>query len=206
MRAGALGVLAGLRPARLGDAGRGDAFVLRPPAGGDPAAAAAGHAHSGAVGEWPDAGLLADLLRRNGFGPSLLHVLEALGGPRERIRSVSADTGALDDVDPLNLVGIEVAAEPDARIMPLARGLPEALFEHDGQITKARGARGDTWRRWPREPANCCGMSAVAPARSPSSGRCAIPPTAPSASRRGRIVRRGPGAMRWPWASRTCGS
>ncbi len=82
-------------------------------------------------------GLLADLLRRNGFGPSLLHVLEALGGPRERIRSVSANTGALDDVDPLNLVGIEVAAEPDARILPLARGLPEALFEHDGQITKA---------------------------------------------------------------------
>jgi precorrin-6B C5,15-methyltransferase / cobalt-precorrin-6B C5,C15-methyltransferase len=83
-------------------------------------------------------GLLADLLRRNGFGPSLLHVLEALGGPRERMRSVSAaTTGALDNVDPLNLVGVEVAAEQSARILPLARGLPEALFEHDGQITKA---------------------------------------------------------------------
>jgi precorrin-6B C5,15-methyltransferase / cobalt-precorrin-6B C5,C15-methyltransferase len=82
-------------------------------------------------------GLLASLLCRNGFGSSLLHVLEALGGPRERIRSVSANTGALDDVDPLNLVGVEVAADPGARILPLARGLPEALFEHDGQITKA---------------------------------------------------------------------
>jgi precorrin-6Y C5,15-methyltransferase (decarboxylating) len=30
-----------------------------------------------------------------------------------------------------------VAADPGARILPLARGLPEALFEHDGQITKA---------------------------------------------------------------------
>jgi precorrin-6Y C5,15-methyltransferase (decarboxylating) len=82
-------------------------------------------------------GLLADLLCRNGFGPSLMHVLEALGGPRERIRSVSANVGMPDDVDPLNLVGIEVAAEPGARVLPLARGLPEALFEHDGQITKA---------------------------------------------------------------------
>jgi precorrin-6Y C5,15-methyltransferase (decarboxylating) len=82
-------------------------------------------------------GLLADLLRRNGFGPSLLHVLEALGGPRERMRSVRANTCVLEDVDPLNLVGIEVAVEPGARVLPLARGLPEALFEHDGQITKA---------------------------------------------------------------------
>jgi precorrin-6Y C5,15-methyltransferase (decarboxylating) len=83
-------------------------------------------------------GLLADLLQRNGFGPSLLHVLEALGGPRERIRSVSTSAiGGLDDIDPLNLVGVEVAAEPGARILPLARGLPEVLFEHDGQITKA---------------------------------------------------------------------
>jgi precorrin-6Y C5,15-methyltransferase (decarboxylating) len=82
-------------------------------------------------------GLLANLLSRNGFGPSLLHVLEALGGPRERIRGVSANTGALDGVDPLNLVGVEVVAEPGARVLPLARGLPEALFEHDGQITKA---------------------------------------------------------------------
>ncbi len=82
-------------------------------------------------------GLLADLLRRNGFGPSLLHVLEALGGLRERIRSAAANAGAWDDVDPLNLVGVEVAAEPGARVLPLARGLPEALFEHDGQITKA---------------------------------------------------------------------
>lgn len=82
-------------------------------------------------------GLLAGLLCRNGFGPSFLHVLEALGGPRERIRCVVANTGMLDDVDPLNLVGVEVAAEPGARVLPLARGLPVALFEHDGQITKA---------------------------------------------------------------------
>jgi precorrin-6Y C5,15-methyltransferase (decarboxylating) len=80
---------------------------------------------------------VADLLCRNGFSRSVMHVLEALGGPRERIRSVSADGGVPADLDPLNLVGIEVVAEPDARVLPLARGLADALFEHDGQITKS---------------------------------------------------------------------
>ncbi len=34
------------------------------------------------------------------------------------------------------MLAIEVAAGPDARIIPLAPGLPDDLFEHDGQITK----------------------------------------------------------------------
>ena len=63
---------------------------------------------------------LADLLRRHGFGPSVLHVLEALGGPRERVRTTTADAYAWDDVQALNLVGIEVAATPGARVVPLA--------------------------------------------------------------------------------------
>ena len=40
------------------------------------------------------------------------------------------------EVDPLNLVAIEVVAEPGARVIPRTPGLPDALFEHDGQITK----------------------------------------------------------------------
>jgi len=40
------------------------------------------------------------------------------------------------DVDPLNTIAIEVVAEPGARVIPHAAGLPDALFEHDGQITK----------------------------------------------------------------------
>ncbi len=81
-------------------------------------------------------GALAALLCRNGFGPSVLHVLEALGGPRERVLTCTAESGPPGDVGTLNLVGIEVAAAPGARVLPLTGGLPDELFEHDGQITK----------------------------------------------------------------------
>lgn len=79
---------------------------------------------------------IAALLAGNGFGSSAVSVLEALGGPNERRRTVTADSFDLKDVQPLNVVAIEVAAGPDARILPLTAGLGDALFEHDGQLTK----------------------------------------------------------------------
>ena len=79
---------------------------------------------------------LALLLAQSGFGRSRLTVLEALGGPRERIRATQAAAFDLGTVDALNVVAIEVAAEPDARIIARASGLADDLFEHDGQITK----------------------------------------------------------------------
>jgi precorrin-6Y C5,15-methyltransferase (decarboxylating) len=79
---------------------------------------------------------LARLLADAGFGRSRLTVLEALGGPRERIRAATAAAFDLGDVDPLNAVALEVEASPGARVLACAAGLPDALFEHDGQITK----------------------------------------------------------------------
>jgi precorrin-6Y C5,15-methyltransferase (decarboxylating) len=79
---------------------------------------------------------VASYLASRGFGSSMLHVLEAIGGPRERLRTTTADRFGLNDVEALNLVGIEVEAGADARIIPLASGLPDEMFEHDGQITK----------------------------------------------------------------------
>jgi precorrin-6Y C5,15-methyltransferase (decarboxylating) len=79
---------------------------------------------------------LARLLADAGFGRSRLTVLEALGGPRERIRAATAAAFDLGDVDPLNAVALEVEASPGARVLARAAGLPDALFEHDGQITK----------------------------------------------------------------------
>ena len=79
---------------------------------------------------------LAQLLAQSGFGKTRLTVLEALGGPRERVRSITAADFALGAVDPLNTVALEIEAATDARIVPLACGIPDRLFEHDGQITK----------------------------------------------------------------------
>jgi precorrin-6B C5,15-methyltransferase / cobalt-precorrin-6B C5,C15-methyltransferase len=85
-------------------------------------------------GEEPRA--LAQILRHSGFGASRLTVLEALGGPRERVRATTAADFDLGAVDALNTLAIEVEAAPDARVIARAPGLSDALFEHDGQITK----------------------------------------------------------------------
>ncbi|HZS68756.1 MAG TPA: precorrin-6y C5,15-methyltransferase (decarboxylating) subunit CbiE [Burkholderiales bacterium] len=79
---------------------------------------------------------LARLLADLGFGNSRVTVLEALGGRCERVRSATAAGFALTGIAALNTVAIEVMAGADARVIPYGSGLDEALFEHDGQITK----------------------------------------------------------------------
>lgn len=79
---------------------------------------------------------LAELLAADGFSGTRLTVLEALGGKRERIRSTTASAFNLTDIDPLNVCALEVAAGAGARILSYACGLDDALFDHDGQITK----------------------------------------------------------------------
>ena len=81
-------------------------------------------------------GAIAELLCATGFGESTVTVLEALGGPRERVRSARANGFNLELIDALNTVAIEVVASPGARIIPWVVGLSDELFEHDGQITK----------------------------------------------------------------------
>jgi precorrin-6B C5,15-methyltransferase / cobalt-precorrin-6B C5,C15-methyltransferase len=79
---------------------------------------------------------LAQLLTQSGFGASRLTVLERLGGPRESIRATTAQAFDLGQVDDLNLVAVEVVAEKGARVIARVAGLCDALFEHDGAITK----------------------------------------------------------------------
>jgi precorrin-6B C5,15-methyltransferase / cobalt-precorrin-6B C5,C15-methyltransferase len=79
---------------------------------------------------------LARLLCETGFGTSQITVLEALGGKHERIRASRAQDFALDSINPLNTVAIEVTAERGARVIARASGLADELFEHDGQISK----------------------------------------------------------------------
>lgn len=80
------------------------------------------------------ASALAAYLAGLGFGASNLHVLEALGGPRERVRRATAETLSFGDIAHPVAVGIECLG-PGAALQ-CSSGLPDAMFEHDGQITK----------------------------------------------------------------------
>ncbi|TDW67649.1 precorrin-6Y C5,15-methyltransferase (decarboxylating) [Novosphingobium sp. PhB55] len=77
---------------------------------------------------------LADYLAAEGFGASQLTVLEALGGPRERIRQVAAEGFDLTDVAHPVAVGVLCAGE--GRVLPRTSGRGDDWFANDGQISK----------------------------------------------------------------------
>jgi precorrin-6Y C5,15-methyltransferase (decarboxylating) len=77
---------------------------------------------------------LAAWLVAQGAGATQMTVMEALGGPRERVRATQADGFALTDVAHPVAVALEiVGAGP---VPHRACGQPDSLFDHDGQITK----------------------------------------------------------------------
>jgi precorrin-6Y C5,15-methyltransferase (decarboxylating) len=78
-------------------------------------------------------GALARYLGGQGFADSALWVLEALGGPRERIRQTDTDMDFTDIAHPV-AVGIAVAG--DGGVLPVTTGRPDSWFANDGQITK----------------------------------------------------------------------
>lgn len=99
------------------------------------------HLHHGAriialTSDERDPALIARLLSESGFGRSEFILLEALRGEREKRRQIRAADFGFEDIDPLNVVAIDVVADEDARVLPFAHGLDDSLFEHDGQITK----------------------------------------------------------------------
>lgn len=77
---------------------------------------------------------LARYLVDQGFGDSRLTVMEALGGPRERITQARA--GALPDVAFAHPVAVAAEFEGPGRIVPCASGISDDFFASDGQITK----------------------------------------------------------------------
>ena len=72
---------------------------------------------------------------QQGFGPSTLHVMEALGGPHERLRVTTAQ--ALPFADIAHPVAVGIAFAGSGNVLPVTSGRPDAWFDHDGQITKA---------------------------------------------------------------------
>jgi precorrin-6B C5,15-methyltransferase / cobalt-precorrin-6B C5,C15-methyltransferase len=79
---------------------------------------------------------LAALLCERGLGTSALWVMEAMGGGREKVTRHIASEFRQSEIDPLNLVALDIDADLASRIAPLGTGLDESWFETDGQITK----------------------------------------------------------------------
>lgn len=79
---------------------------------------------------------VAQSLTRSGYGPSIVHLFENLGGSAERSQSKEAQHWGDDRCGKLNLVAVSCVADATARPLSLAPGLPEDAFETDGQLTK----------------------------------------------------------------------
>ncbi|MFG1403705.1 precorrin-6y C5,15-methyltransferase (decarboxylating) subunit CbiE [Xanthobacter sediminis] len=77
---------------------------------------------------------LAAYLRAQGFGASRLNVMEALGGPRERLIEATADALPSDGFAHPVCVGVEVAGA--GAVVTRASGIADDFFDTDGQITK----------------------------------------------------------------------
>jgi precorrin-6B C5,15-methyltransferase / cobalt-precorrin-6B C5,C15-methyltransferase len=79
---------------------------------------------------------VARLLTRYGYGLSKLDVFENLGGSSERITCELAANWCTEWCGKLNVIA--VLCTPEARVEPLslAPGLPDDVFESDGQLTK----------------------------------------------------------------------
>ncbi len=80
---------------------------------------------------------IAELLCQDGFADAPFHVLAHLGGPREARWHGRAAEARGKVFAELNLVGFELPDDPARPLPPRTPGLPEALFRHDGRITKA---------------------------------------------------------------------
>lgn len=81
----------------------------------------------------------AEYLSARGYGDSEITMLSHMGGVRERrISARAADWSAIHvegDAD-LNTLAIVCRADPGTIPLPRLAGLPDAVFEHDGKMTK----------------------------------------------------------------------
>ncbi|MBB3951749.1 precorrin-6y C5,15-methyltransferase (decarboxylating) subunit CbiE [Aureimonas jatrophae] len=80
--------------------------------------------------------LVADLLRRRGYGASRITVLEHMGGAAERVREGEAEGFALEGIAALNTLVVDCRADEGTPHHPFATGLPDDAFRHDGKMTK----------------------------------------------------------------------
>ncbi len=78
---------------------------------------------------------VAAALRAAGYGGSAMTVFENMGGPREKRHDGTAKTWRRKAGD-LNTIALHCIADPDAPRLMRPAGLPDEMFQHDGQLTK----------------------------------------------------------------------
>ncbi len=78
---------------------------------------------------------VAGYLVSAGFGASVLHVMAALGGPREAVEQHTA-ADLPNRFEPAHPVCVAIEVAGDGRVLPRASGLDDDWFDSDGQITK----------------------------------------------------------------------
>lgn len=79
---------------------------------------------------------VAELLKKRGFGKSIITVFEHLGGKSERLIYGTANSWFFPKGAALNAMAIECIPEAEAIVRATVPGLPDEAFFNDGQITK----------------------------------------------------------------------
>ncbi|MFQ3361058.1 MAG: precorrin-6y C5,15-methyltransferase (decarboxylating) subunit CbiE [Alphaproteobacteria bacterium] len=79
---------------------------------------------------------VADYLNKRGFNKSKFIIFENLGGVNENITRTTVESFGLKDISRLNVICIECIADTDANYYSCIPGLPNEIFNNDGQITK----------------------------------------------------------------------
>ncbi len=79
---------------------------------------------------------VAKLLAEDGYSRSRLTVLEHMGGPKERVLSRPADQWDDVPVADFHTLAIEAVADEGRALPSRMPGLPDALFQNDGKMTK----------------------------------------------------------------------
>ena len=79
---------------------------------------------------------VAQLLTQCGYGETLITILEHLDGPTERQFSQRADQWTSPDCAQLNTIALHCPPHPSGPITNRTPGLPDHVYQHDGQLTK----------------------------------------------------------------------
>jgi precorrin-6B C5,15-methyltransferase / cobalt-precorrin-6B C5,C15-methyltransferase len=78
----------------------------------------------------------ANILKKNGYSNSKLTVFEHMGGIKERCIALTVEEAIEHQGADFNTLAVECVLDMNAQSLPKT-GLPDRVFEHDGQLTKS---------------------------------------------------------------------